>query len=171
MKFSLLLESLYFKLMCLIISNTYCQFTLKSQTLHSFSRKCLPDSQTWLIWIGWIIYLSVVGFKYKTGRKWLVESTKTLPQVLFFETALIWFAAAASPLHCPFHHIAVQRWILRGSNFEPYLIAHINWWLKFCGTPKYIFLPIWQQIYDNKYNFDLFILHSYCCVGCCHFLI
>ena len=33
---------------------------------------------------------------------------------------------------------------------------------------KIYFLPIWQ---NNRYNFDSFTLDSYCCVGCCHFLI
>lgn len=74
-----------------------------SDSFHSFSTKWLPNTQTR---IAWIVCLFVV-FSSRYGVAWkkrLVQFTKTIAQVLFFETAVASFRAAALSACFPFHH-------------------------------------------------------------------
>ena len=47
-----------------------------------------------------------------------------------------------------------------------HLIAHTNYLLNFCRSPKIYFFA---DLTKNRYDLDLFISEGYCCVGFCHF--
>ena len=69
----------------------------------------------------------------------------------------------------------------QGRSLEPSNPLHLCIWvtkdktgsqaLKFCGTPKNTIFCQSDNNKKNRYNFDSFTPDSYCCVGCCHFLI
>ena len=62
----------------------------------------------------------------------------------------------------------ISTFLPKAAVFNPFhLMAHVNYLLKFCGSPKKIcFLPIWQKIQNN---FGSFTFDSSHWAGCCHF--